>query len=154
MCSSVLSHSWISPEKTPFVVEERGKENDVSVRLLSRERLVCISVACVIPSTSFLQYLLLSFRYIHLSCFTKGKLCADGPNIAGKSQVGSLPLANNVQHFHYGHHGPAHTERFYVILNTRNGMKFCNRPYTRLTLINRCLSLLPCQLPGGPRQTS
>ena len=35
--------------------------------------------------------------------FTKGKLCADGtlcsPSIADKSQVGSLPLANNVQHF-------------------------------------------------------
>ena len=30
----------------PFVVEERGKENVVPVRLLSRERLVCsISVA-------------------------------------------------------------------------------------------------------------
>ena len=32
----------------------------------------------------------------------KGKLCADGtlcsPNIAGKSQVGSLPLVNNVEH--------------------------------------------------------
>ena len=44
VCSSVLSHSWISPEKMPFVVEERGKENVVPVRLL---RLVCISVACV-----------------------------------------------------------------------------------------------------------
>ena len=33
-------------EKMPFVVEERGKENIVPVRLLSRERLVCISVAC------------------------------------------------------------------------------------------------------------
>ena len=44
--SSVLSHSWITPEKMPFVVEERGKENVVPVRLLSRERLVCsISVA-------------------------------------------------------------------------------------------------------------
>ena len=32
----------------PFVVEERGKENIVPVRLLSRERLVCISVACAI----------------------------------------------------------------------------------------------------------
>jgi hypothetical protein len=32
----------------PFVVEQRGKENIVPVRLLSRERLVCISVACVI----------------------------------------------------------------------------------------------------------
>ena len=32
----------------PFVVEESGKENIVPVRLLSRERLVCISVACVI----------------------------------------------------------------------------------------------------------
>ena len=32
----------------PFVVEERGKENIVPVRLLNRERLVCISVACVI----------------------------------------------------------------------------------------------------------
>ena len=31
-----------------FVVEESGKENVVPVRLLSRERLVCISVACVI----------------------------------------------------------------------------------------------------------
>ena len=46
VCSSVLSHSWISPEKMPFVVEERGKKNVVPVRLLSRERLVCsISVA-------------------------------------------------------------------------------------------------------------
>ena len=46
VCSYVLSHSWISPEKMPFVVEERGKENVVPVRLLSRERLVCsISVA-------------------------------------------------------------------------------------------------------------
>ena len=37
-------------------------------------------------------------RQVDLSCFTKGKLCADGtlcsPNIAGKSQVGSLSLAN------------------------------------------------------------
>ena len=45
VCSSVLSHSWISPEKIPFVVEERGKENVVPV---SSERLVSISVACVI----------------------------------------------------------------------------------------------------------
>ena len=41
-------------------------------------------------------------RQVDLSCFTKGKLCADGTlcsrNIAYKSQVGSLPLANNVQH--------------------------------------------------------
>ena len=36
------------PEMMPFVVAERGKENVVPVRLLSRERLVCISVACVI----------------------------------------------------------------------------------------------------------
>ena len=34
--------------KMPFVVEERGKENIVPVRLLGRERLACISVACVI----------------------------------------------------------------------------------------------------------
>ena len=47
--SSVLSHSWISPERMPFVVEERGKENVVPVRLLSRERLVCMpGFACVI----------------------------------------------------------------------------------------------------------
>ena len=43
-----------------------------------------------------------------ISCFTKGKLCADGtlcsPNIAGKSQVGSLPLANNVQHSSSNHY--------------------------------------------------
>ena len=39
------NHGRISPEKMPFVVEERGKENVVPVRLLSRERLVCISVA-------------------------------------------------------------------------------------------------------------
>ena len=32
----------------PFVIERRGKENIVPVRLLRRERLVCISVACVI----------------------------------------------------------------------------------------------------------
>ena len=50
VCSSVLSHSWISPEKMPFVIEERGKENVVPVRLLSRERLVSISVACVIEN--------------------------------------------------------------------------------------------------------
>ena len=48
MCSSVLSQSWISPEKMPFVVEERGKDNIVPVELLSRERLVCISITCVI----------------------------------------------------------------------------------------------------------
>ena len=42
------NHGRISPEKMPFVVEERGKENVVPVRLLSRERLVCISVACAI----------------------------------------------------------------------------------------------------------
>ena len=41
------NHGRISPEKMPFVVEERGKENVVPVRLLSRERLVCISVPCV-----------------------------------------------------------------------------------------------------------
>ena len=35
----------------PFVVEERGKENVVPLRLLSRERLVCISVACVMGNT-------------------------------------------------------------------------------------------------------
>ena len=47
VASSVLSQSWISPEKMPLVVEERGKENIVPVRLLSR--LVCISsVACEI----------------------------------------------------------------------------------------------------------
>ena len=41
----VLSQSWrISPEKVPFFVEERGKENIVR---LSRKRLICIRVACV-----------------------------------------------------------------------------------------------------------
>ena len=41
-------------------------------------------------------------RQVDLSCVTKGKLCADGTrNIAGTSKVGSLPLANNVQHFHF-----------------------------------------------------
>ena len=47
VCGSVLSQSR-SVLKMPFVVEERGKENIVPVRLLSRERLVCISAACVI----------------------------------------------------------------------------------------------------------
>ena len=43
------NRSWISPENMmPFVVEERGKGNIVHVRLLSRERLICISVACAI----------------------------------------------------------------------------------------------------------
>ena len=43
------NHERISPEKMPFVVEERGEKNVVPVRLLSRERLVCsISVACVV----------------------------------------------------------------------------------------------------------
>ena len=41
----------------------------------------------------------MQWRQVALSCFTRGKLCADGtlcsPNIAGKSQVGSLPLANH-----------------------------------------------------------
>ena len=50
MCvyASVRILSWISPDKMPFVVEERWKKNIVPVRLLSRVRLVCISVACVI----------------------------------------------------------------------------------------------------------
>ena len=48
VCSSVVSQSWISPGKMSFVVEERGKENVVPVRLLSRERFVRIGVACVI----------------------------------------------------------------------------------------------------------
>ena len=43
----VSYHGRISPEKIPFVVEERGKENVVPFRLLCRERLVCISVPCV-----------------------------------------------------------------------------------------------------------
>ena len=42
----------------PFVVEESGKENIVPVRLLSRERLVCISVACVIGNALILYYTL------------------------------------------------------------------------------------------------
>ncbi|CAI8012526.1 hypothetical protein GBAR_LOCUS8036 [Geodia barretti] len=32
VASSVLSQSWISPEKMPFVVEESGKENVVPTR--------------------------------------------------------------------------------------------------------------------------
>ena len=43
-----LSQSWIIPEKMPFVVVEEREGKRVPVRLLSRERLVCISVACVI----------------------------------------------------------------------------------------------------------
>ena len=46
VCSSVLSHSWISPEKMPFVVEKRGKENVVPV-ILSREgSSLSASLAC------------------------------------------------------------------------------------------------------------
>ena len=44
----------VSPETMPFVVEERGKENIVPVRLLSIERLVCISIACVIGNAFIL----------------------------------------------------------------------------------------------------
>ena len=55
--SSVLLQSWIPPEKIPFVVEERGKEKIVPVRLLCRERLVCISVACVISNALILYTL-------------------------------------------------------------------------------------------------
>ena len=48
--------SWRCP---PFIVEERGKENIV---LLSRERLVCISVACVIGNYYQFFYTLPSCR--------------------------------------------------------------------------------------------
>ena len=66
VCSSVLSQSWTSPEKMPFVIEERGKENVVPVRLLSRERLVCISVACVIGNAQIFTRCLavISMRYL------------------------------------------------------------------------------------------
>ena len=47
-CVAPYQCSWISPDKMPFVVEERWKENIAPVRLLSREQLVCISVACVV----------------------------------------------------------------------------------------------------------
>ena len=46
----------------PFVFEERGKENIVPVTLLSRERLVCISVACVIGNYFQIFYTLVSIR--------------------------------------------------------------------------------------------
>ena len=49
------SQSWISPEKMPFVVEGRGKENIVHVKFLSRERLVCISIACVVGNALILS---------------------------------------------------------------------------------------------------
>ena len=49
VCSSVLSHSWISPEKMPFVVEERGNEKVVPVRLLSRDSSINVALITVLP---------------------------------------------------------------------------------------------------------
>ena len=39
---------WIGLEKVLFVVDERGKENVVPVRLLSREKLGFLNADCVI----------------------------------------------------------------------------------------------------------
>jgi hypothetical protein len=39
---------WIGLEKMLFVVDERGKENVVPVRLLSREKLGFLNADCVI----------------------------------------------------------------------------------------------------------
>ena len=68
MCRScvVAPYSRISLERMPFVVEERGKENIVSVRLLSRD-------ACVVGNAHILYTLpschidALQYLYIPLS---------------------------------------------------------------------------------------
>ena len=62
VCVAPYSQSWISPEKMP--VEERGKENIVPVRLLSRERPVFISVAYVICNALILYTLTLPSCHI------------------------------------------------------------------------------------------
>ena len=67
-----------------------GSHSSVSVRLLSRERLCSPA-----HRPGNIQYACNGDRYIALSCFTKGKPCADGTLCSpGKS----LPLASNVQH--------------------------------------------------------
>ena len=90
VCSSVLSHSWISPEKMPFVVEERGKENVVPTRLL---RLVCsISVALLTVLPMYSTRVTATGGSVLLESCALTTLCSPdscSPNIAGKSQIGS-----------------------------------------------------------------
>ena len=75
-----------------------------------------------------------------MSCFKKGKLCADGTlcshSIAGKSQVGLLPLANNVQHFFSG---LSEAIKGFLVLETAHDVRLLRQQVTEETAPAPCV---------------